>query len=473
VLAGALLILAHPLSALTSAVALAVWSSARSLLGVRRVLVLGRELLGMAAVFVLAAALAGFFTLPVLAETRHTAIRSSLYQEGVAKYALHGLELDQLLARRLWSEFLNSKAEGEAGDRTDQEMPFYFGWMLLGLIPLASGVGRLPGSGAARGDVGRTAPGSRSALPWVAVTVVALVLVLRPFDDLLAHVPLVFTLQFSWRFLGIAFFGAAACTGFAVARLLDCWHQRPWARLIPGLVAGALIFDGFPYTGAANWVPSYQGLPHFFRLDPDCGRRWGCWGWEAVGSPLPMRVVGSVLPPAEFGSDVGHSRPGYGEYANPVVRAGLVDPLDEEIDFAAWGVGLRGRPEAPGVERLDPASYASLVPSEYDVSDGAEPLPFERGGGRIEVTVDGRGGRLTVLEQHFTGWQVHTEGGWKDIPPAEDGLLHAEIAPGQEKVRLRFHRGRWDRLGGWLLTALTAVSLSALRVWGRRKGDWN
>jgi hypothetical protein len=299
------------------------------------------------------------------------------------------------------------------------------------------------------------------------VTLVALVLALRPFDDWLAHVPLVFTLQFSWRFLGIAFFGAAACAGFAVARLLDCWHQRAWARLIPGLVAGALIFDGFPYTGAANWVPSYEGLPHFFRLEPDCGRRWGCWGWEAVSGPHPMRVVGSVLPPAEFGSDVGHAKPGYGEYANSAVRAGLVDPLDDEIDFAAWGVGLRGRPEAPGVERLDAAPYASFVPSDDDGAHGAEPLPFERGGGRIEVTVDGRAGRVILLEQHFAGWQVDTGGGWEDVPPSGDGLLHAEVAAGQDSVRFRFHRGRWDRLAGWLVTLVTAASLLVVRVRAR------
>ena len=465
--ATALLALTHPLTTVMAATAAGIWIAVerfpRSWRGVGPWL--GR-LAGLGGVVAVGLALAGFFVLPLFAEAPETTIdRAIHFGSSGPRIALQGLRPGQLFERRLWSDVLLSLPDGREGDGTDREMPLYVGLALLALVPLAAGVGRLPGE-----ETGTGAASSSLRLPagllWA--TIVALLVTLHPLNRLLAMVPPLAALQFPWRFLAIATFGLAAAAGFATARLLAVARGRRWAAAIPGLLVTLLVLDAAPYTGAADWVPAYQGFAHVYRVDPECGRPRGCWETDTVPPPYPLRVVGVFVPPTDLAIDVANIRGGYPEYLTPVVRAELVDPRDK-VDVTRFGASMRGLP-GPGFELLDAAPYARWAPLGRGDGRGAEPRPASRGGGRITVELDGRPGRVVVLEQYFPGWQVETPEGWREVVPNRRGLLRAEVAAGQRRLRFRFSDRRWDRIAGWVLSAVTAAALAVpWWPWPRRR----
>lgn len=456
--ATALLALTHPLTAVMAATAAGIWIAVerfpRSARGVGPWLGRSARLAGVMAVGL---ALAGFFVVPLLFEAPATTVDRAIgLGSSGPRVALDGLRPGQLFERRLWSDVLLSLPAGREGDGTDREMPLYVGLALLALVPLAAGAGRLPCE-----DADTAPPRLPVGLLWA--TAVALMVTLHPLNRLLALVPPLAALQFPWRFLAIATFGLAAASGFAAARLLAaCRDRRRAAAMIPGLLVALLVLDAAPYTGAADWVPHPRGFVHVYRVDPECGRPWGCWETDPVPPPYPLRVVGVFVPPTDLTADVANVRAGYPEYLTPAVRAQLVDPRDQ-VDFARFGASLRGNP-GPGFEPLDAAPYARWAPLGRGA---AEPRPARRGGGRIEVELDGRPGRVVVIEQYFPGWQVETPEGWREVVPNRRGLLRADVAAGQRRLRFRFTEQRWDRLAGWALSAATAAALVV--PWPRRR----
>lgn len=429
--AAALLIVTHPISALMSAIGLGVWT----LSDFRR---LPRNL----GVWLLGAALAGFFVVPFLAGLRDLEVgriaqgsqREYLYQ--------HGLDLRDLLWRRPWNDLQVSSPAGDPSEGTEREMPFYFGIGLLALLPFA-----------ARQEKG---------LPWMVLA--ALVLSMGKLAAWLSlAVPGLAAIQFPWRFLGLATFGAAAGAGFAAVRLLALRH---WAVLVPGAIAGILILDAAPYTGAADWFPPYERFGWIHEPDPGCGRRWGCWRHEPVDPPYPLRTAGYFLPPPGPETDTGLFCCAYPEYTTPPAR-GAFTPIGNHGVLARAGVGLFVGPYTQKLVRLPAAPYAVWLGKRQRV----EPLRFERGGGEIRVQSNGRPGTVLVLEQHFPGWQVLGEEGWLEVRPTRAGLLKARVVAGQREVRFRFHRWTGPRIAGWLLTGLASLAALAL-FWlpARRKG---
>ncbi len=458
-LAVAALTLVHPVSLVMTAPALAVWVTAAAVsgrLGLRRWLV---QLGGLAVILALGLALAGFFALPLAAEARHVSYDRASSNPRAQLIEQHGLRPRQLLARQAWTELRHSQPAGEASDRDEAEMPFYVGLGLVSLLALGAGAGRLPSEDP---PVPRQ-PGA----PLAAVALVALTATLAPAAPALARLPLLRDLQFPWRFLTVATFALAALAGLAAARLLAAWRHRKGAAAAPALLALLLITDGFPYTGAADWLPPSRGLAHYYRRDRDCGRRWGCWETAVVAHPYPWRVRGSFLPPADPRFDVAAVNV-YPEYLNRQVRTHLDDAPGLDA-LARWGVGLHGAANQPGVDRLQPTAYARWLagsPESAWDEPGVE-RRARRGQGRIDIDLDGRAGTIVVLEQFFPGWVVETARGWRPAAATREGLLRAPVAAGQKQLRLRFTARRWDRAGGWLLSGATALALFA--PWRRRR----
>lgn len=461
VVAG-LMIVAHPISALMSAIGLLIWMLAETATDWRIVRLAGLWLLG--------AALAGFFVVPFFAGVKHLDVGRLAQGQERSIFSSYGLVPGDILERRLWTGLQPTAPTADPKNATDQEMPYYFGLVLLALLPLGAGWGRLPGE--------ENSPPTPRGVPWLALA--ALALSLYPVGSWVsAAFPPLASIQFPWRFLGLATFATAAAAGFAAARLLRTWNGRRAAVLIPGLLAAVLILDAFPYTGAPEWLPGYRGLGYVREPEPDCGRRWGCWEHVPVVPPYPLRVSGLFLPPAEPpGRDAQLSLfcCAYPEFETPAVRLAFARTRTREILEQA-GVGLFVGPGAQRLIPLEPEPYASW----RNAGGRSHPRRFTRNGGEITVELDGRPGIVVVIEQYVPGWQVLTENGWKDVKPTRAGLLRARVHPGQKEVRFRYRR--WDRAhtAGWLLTALSALLILALLAplapmapaapWARRTAD--
>lgn len=433
---AALLIVTHPISALMSAVGLGLWT----LSDVRRLPAIAVRNLG---VWLLGAALAGFFVVPFVAGVRNLEV-GRIAQGSQREYLyLHGLDLRDLLWRRPWNGLHVSSPAGDPAEGTVEEMPFYFGLGLLSLLPLAAGLDRREAKG----------------LPWMVL--LGLVLSMGKLAAWISlAVPGLAAIQFPWRFLGLATFGAAAGAGFAAARLL---RFRRWAVLVPGAIAGLLILDAAPFTGAADWLPAYEHFGWIHQPDPECGRPWGCWEHEPVAPPYPFRAAGLFLPPPDPETGTGLFCCAYPEYGTPAVRQAFT-PIGNHGVLARAGVGLFVGPSSQTLARLPAAPYATWLGKRRQV----EPLRFERGGGRIRVELNGRPGTVLLLEQCFPGWQVLGEKGWLEVRPTRAGLLKARVVPGQRWLRFRFRTWTGPRIAGWLLTGLASLAVVAL---ARRTGD--
>lgn len=458
VVAG-LMIVTHPISALMSAVGLGIWVLAEIVDDWTRA---PGSIARLAGMWLLGAALAGFFVIPFFAGAKHLDIGRLAQGQERSLFADHGLVPGDLLERRLWTGLQPTSPRADPIDATDLEMPYYFGLVLLALLPLGAGWGRLPGEEARR----RTPRG----VPWLAVA--ALALSLYPVGSWVSAVfPPLAAIQFPWRFLGLATFAAAAAAGFAAARLLRTWNGRRWVVLVPGLIGAFLILDAFPYTGAPEWLPAYRSLGYVRQPDPDCGRRWGCWEHVPVVPPYPLRVSGLFLPPAEpprRDAQLSLFCCAYPELETPTVRAVFARTRTREVLEQA-GVGLFVGPGAQKLIPLEPVPYASWRRGK----GGARPRTFTRSGGEITVELDGRAGIVTVLEQYVPGWQVLTENGWKDVKPTRAGLLRARVHPGQREVRFRYHRWGRAHVAGWLLTTLSGLLilflLAPISPWAGRR----
>jgi hypothetical protein len=431
-----LLTLTHPISVLMAGICLGIWTVALSPDTPLPLVDLGRRLARLLGVAVLGAALAGFFVVPFVSGTRHLVVGGWLGQDKIADfYAGHALDPGDLVRRRLWTGLQFSLGSEEDGDGTDREMPYYFGLVLLSLVPL----------GATKAPRG---------LVWM--TAGSLALTLHPLAWALVRAfPQTGSLQFAWRFLGPASCGAAAIAGFAAVRLLDMGQGRRWVvpvqAAVPGALVALLLLDAFPYTGAADWYPTYQ---EFGWLEPskDCDGRWGCWQHRSVGPPGPFRVAGLFVPPLKP-APVGLFCCAYTpEYLTPVTQAAFYPETDTRV-LARAGVQWLNVTELQGAR-----PYAGW----WNGHGRPEPRRFARGGGEIAVELDGRPGTVLVLEMYFPGWQALTKDGWREVRPNWEGLLMAPVEAGQQVLQLRFNIWTPARIAGCALSLLTALSLLVL-----------
>jgi hypothetical protein len=445
----AALIVTHPLSALTLGTVGAVWQAVETWLvrtGVWR-----RTALRILAAS-LGIALSGLYLVPLAARVGSISVdRAVLDREtGEPRLARQGLRLSQPLRRLPWTHLATSEPRGTAGDAEGQEMPHYLGWGLVvsALLAGAYGLGRR------RREAGRQDASAAAAAIVAIVALAALALTLHPSAALLAHLPLMPKLQFAWRFLGPATLAAALAAGF-VARTLISARRVPYAAL----VAALLVADAFPYTGAADWAPAYEGFAHFYNEAP-CDARWGCWQAEPVARPLPLRVYGTFLPPSDFADDVAHVKPGYGEYLNPRVLQ-LVRNAVHDDRWRHLGVGLQGGPRR-GLSPLDAAPYAQWL-----ASGSSRPLrlEFQRRAGTIDVALPAETGNLVVLEQYLPGWEATVDGEPAVIEPTADGLLQVAVVRAASDARLVFRLHGPDVLAGRVAT-LAALAVCLWLLWG-------
>lgn len=479
VLPAALLVICHPISVLMTGIGMGIWILAGSL-PLRRPGVLIDRLGTLAMIWLAAGALAGFFVVPFAVEVGNLELGGVAHGNAAPWFALHAVHPDELVARRLWSELRLSELAGTEADQARREMPFYFGVVLLSLLPLAAGLGRFPGEGA--GENVDERPGPPPGLVWMVLAMLALTT--GPVAGAVAAVfPLVAALQFPWRFLGLASCGAAVAAGLAAARLLRAcgdggggpprgrrlaWLAR-LALVIPGALVALLAVDAFPYMGAADWFPSWQRLGHIV-FHPACGRAWGCSDLEPVDPPYPLRAAGSFVPPDELGGpDVSLFCCPYPEYATPASRRSFGDARNRDV-LARAGVGLVAEHSHP-LERLPARPYAQW--RQPGSGQRGLPLPFVRAGGSIVVrsTAHGQAGRVVVLEQYFPGWQVLTPGGWREVTPTRTGLLQGDLAAGQRELRFRLSRWRPEQISGRVLSLLTLAGLALAARRGRPRTE--
>ncbi|MEA2562821.1 MAG: hypothetical protein QOH06_4325 [Acidobacteriota bacterium] len=428
----AFLTLAHPISVLMAGICLGIWTVAEAPWPLAE---LGRRLARLLGVAALGAALAGFFVVPFVSGTRHLVVGWFALGKISSFFASHALDAGELVHRRLWTGLLFSLGPGEAGHGTEQEMPYYFGLVLLSLLPL--GANKAP-----RG------------LVWM--TVATLALTLHPMARaLVAVLPQIGSLQWVWRFLGPAACGAAAIAGFAAVRLLESSPGR-WATFVPGALAALLLLDAFPYTGAADWYPNYT---QFGRIEerPGCGRRWGCWEHQPAGPPGPYRIAGMFVPPpapAPLSLFCCAYTP---EYSTPATEEAFYPAMEPSV-LARAGVQWVAFPGTGRIEQRPARPYAAW----WNGQGRPEPRRFIRGGGEIAVELDGRPGTVLVLEMYFPGWQALTKDGWREVQPNWEGLLMARVEAGQPVLQLRFHVWTPARLAGFALSLITALALLVL-----------
>ncbi len=452
----AVLTVTHPLSLSMAGIGMGLWTLALHRFRPGRALARRLGLLLLVALTGLAAA--GYYTVPVAAEGRYASISSTL---GGRKplYGRYGLEPRELVERRAWSKW--QRAEPHGSKHEDNEMPFYFGISLLTLLPLAPRRRQEKAAGKDRGGDGPTGtaaePGSDApllnrlripaesydssiVLGLLTMTLGTLALTLYPLDVLFARFPPMTILQFPWRYLTIATFGACALAGFAAQNMEQAARGRTWSRLIPGALVALMVVDFFPYQGAASWRKPYDGVSRIAEHRKGLDR-------------LPFRVDYLSFPPSHTDIDLSLLRRVYPEYFTPVTRRIFKNAKkDSVLERAAVGLTLK-----KGKRWLHPRPYAEFFPADGGESRGLE---FTRAGGTIAVSLPGEAGRIEIKEQWFPGWMVTLGKRRFEVASTKDGLMSIPVeATDTGSVRLHFSRTRWDRLLGLFMSLGTLTAL--------------
>jgi len=375
--------------------------------------------------------LVSFFTVPMLVEMPAINLAPSVGGRSGPHYPGNAAHLDQLVDRQLFGSLGWSIPETTTGDDGPDEMPYYAGVALLAALVAALSVALR----AARRST------ESPLLAMAVVAAAAIALAVAPVAHLVGRVPGVAILQFPWRLLGPAGAAAALALGLLVARVPR--EAGFVGRVLVVALLGLTVVDGFPYSGAVSRVEAWQALSRFAWIP-------GVQRVEPVEGSSPFRVRGQFLPPNRGDSPVGTAS-SYREYYTPAVAPLVAGHADK-----------RARVDLVGVRRQRIFPYARFMTSRRAK---LQPLPYSRGGGRIEVDVRGQRGELEVGEQYFPGWQVDLGKGWREAGANQAGLISVRVPPGRERVRFRFDRWRWDRLLGWSMTLVACIG--ALVAWRR------
>jgi len=420
----------------------------------------GRRLGLTSLAFAAAAGLSAVFWVPIVAESGHTSLKLTTVDNPYYRYQENGVSVRTLFERRGWDRLRVSLPESirrrQGLDERDA-MPFYFGTVLM-----LSGVGA--GLWSRRRDTWALAAGA----------FVCLALTLASVASVVGELPWLSPIRFPWRFLG----PASVLAGLALALGADSLFRTlaGWKRnVVFWILLGFLTWDGLPYTGAADRIPHYRGIVHWYTDDPD----WSHWATSmqpvTVSFPdgtISRRVRNLELPPSEYNTDIDSFFPAYYEWLTPTIYNRYWKSTDPaRLAAAGVGYGFSNNRRDPAVWPARP--YATLV-SAQDIVRPANGN-VSRGAGKIRVDLERfeHDVTLVVLEQHFPGWKVRVDGGaWRD-PVDREGFLSVALAGGAGRVEFEYRLGTAARRTGAGVSLLTLIAgLFALRVGraGRRLG---
>jgi hypothetical protein len=419
----------------------------------------------VALAWVLGLGLTAAWWVPAVTEIRFTAVEEATRDNPYYRYAEHGLSVADMASRRAWDTLrVSIPRASRAGGMEGEQMPFYVGAVLL---------------------VSACAAGwwSRRRLAWApaAGALAGLLLSSAVLAGLTAGLPFFDTVRFPWRFLSPATVLAALALGIGV----DAWvrHRReaasgsrPWlVATLPVALVAALIWDGAPFTGAADRIPAYDGIVHWHTTQA------GWTHWEESMRPVAVdpvaggpgevvRVRDLALPPSDYATAVDLFFPAYYDWLTPEVYMRYWRRVEPGA-LAAAGVRYAFAEAREGPRPIDALPYATLR-SGSGPPAGVPPSRVERGPGRIVVQVDPGGDaarRLLVREQAFPGWKARVDDGPWGEPQTRGGFLSLELPPGARQVELVFGAGTPMRWLGRVLSVLSLALLAAAAWWRRRR----
>jgi hypothetical protein len=397
-----------------------------------------------------AAGISAAWWLPVAGELRYTAVAATTADNPAFEYREHGLRAGDLSVRRQWDRVRLSmtRSERAAGDR--EPMPFYVGAVLV-LLALSA-----PWWSRERRAWGP----ALGALVGLGMSTAALAAVA-------GALPLFAPVRFPWRFLS----PATVLAVLALALGVETWRRaegvRAWPAL-PLLLSACLLWDAAPYTGAADRIPDYRGVVHWY-TDALGFERWETSMTPVTVEGLPesgvVRVRDLKLPPSDYETAIDAFFPGYFEWLTPEVyrrywRTRRRDALAEAGVTHGFNL-LRRDPE---VQRA--RSYATLeLPGRADPV-ALPPDAVDRAAGRIRVDTEAGpdGATLVVLEQAFPGWSVRVDDGPWRPPQNRRGFMAVPLEPGRHRIDLAYGPDTPARRAGVGVSLATLALLSWLAV---------
>lgn len=411
-----------------------------------------RRFAALAGTLCLAAGLSAGWWVPVAAEARYTTIRQTTEDNPNYAYADNGVSPASLLERRKWDRVRVSIPRSQRRSRgpEGQQMPFYTGALLL-LGGLTAGWWS----------------GRREAWGLAAGAFVGLALSTAALAGASAVLPGVATLRFPWRFLS----PASVLAGLALALGIDAWSRagRDIPRLVPlvALVLG-LVWDAAPYTGAADRIPPYEGVVHWYSEE-------NAWThWDTSMHPVPfevpaaesasvaaVRVRNLALPPSGYTTGLDSFYPAYYEWLTPDVYR-YWKALDPRMMIQA---GVRyGFSEVRREPVVWPARpYVELRSPDAPPGDRtARTLVRLPGRLRIKADCGAAASTLLVREQFFPGWRARVDDGPWHAPGRSAGFVTVDLAAGRHTVELRYGATTPARRVGLAISLATLLSATVL-----------
>jgi hypothetical protein len=397
------------------------------------------------------------FWLPIAFESRFTSLDETTKANPFYLYSEQGVRPMALVERRAWDSLRVSLPESVRRERglEGEEMPFYTGAALV-FLGVASALG------SRRRETGAL----------VAAALLALGLSISPMAHLLGSVPGFDAVRFPWRFLSPASVLAALALGLGCDAWIGDARAKGWRLFFPLLLVGSLVVDAIPYTGAADRIPPYTGITHWYGSDP----KWTHWETSMTPAPVELpartgvvRVRNLELPPSTYEGGIDSFFPGYYEWLTPAIYREYWRSTDPGALAAAgvrWGFSNSRRDPIPFPAR----PYATLEPPAGSTSAIGEG-EVRREPGRISVAaiVPRGGARLVVLEQRFPGWTARVDGAPR-APLDDTAFLALDLPEGKHGVVFTYG-GTWPRRAGVVATLLTLAlalgTLSKPRLWGQ------
>jgi hypothetical protein len=472
VLSTAALFVVHPISTIVASVGVLIWIVAEAAWVQTSWHQMTAHIARFGAIAVLGWALAGFYTLPLVVEARHTSLSKGVARvEGTPLYGTYGITVAEALRPQRWDRLKHSERTGTWAERSGRGMPYYVGITLFCLMPAALMAAPRTDRRNALSDP--RSPDTFTAPAFVLLALSGIVLSLKPLDAILGAIPFFAAIQFPWRFLSLASFGLAAAAGFAtlhLTRLAAKRHVRT-GSLIPALIGSLLIFDGFPYSGAADWAPAYEGVAYLSDPKGLCSKRLDCWESRTVTGPFPLRAEGlRLLPPTNDSIDLSRFGFVYPELYTPAVWRNFYAPsLDSWSEEVLREAGIHWTFSLPGKKpfEIDAMPYAEWISDE----DGRRlSLGYSRRAARIHAEAPPGPGRVIVREQWFPGWMLRDASGQeREVERTSKGLMEVRVGSDHGTIHLYFSDYRWDRIGGWLLSLVTMVVVLAGSLTGSRQ----